>query len=127
MAENFTQISDPSVTVNDITVNVAPNSVKYKSGKGEKNVKVQSAGNGNVSTVVSTNIETAKGMVSFEVQSTTQSILLKEQWQSVNGGNVIEIDSVNVTMTNATMVNDPDINLTDDGTVEVVFEGTALV
>jgi len=127
MAENFTQISDPSVTVNDIAVFVAPNSVKYKSGKGEKNVKVQSAGNGNITNVVSTDITTAKGMVSFEVQSTRQAILLKEQWQGVNGGNVIELDSVNLTMTNATMINDPDINLTDDGTVEIVFEGSSLV
>lgn len=127
MAENFTQISDPSVTVNDITVNVVPNSVKYKSGKGEKNIKVQSAGNGNISTVTSTDITTAKGMVSFEVQSTVQSILLKEQWQGVSGGNVIELDSVNLTMPNSTMTNDPEINLTDDGTIEIVFEGSALV
>ena len=127
MAEEFEQISDPEIVVNDITVFVVPNSVSYKSGKGEKSVKVQSAGNGNVSVVPSTNVETKKGAIKFSVYSTSQAILLKEQWQNSVGGNVIELGSVNKTMNRSTMTNDPDINLQDDGTVELEFEGAPLV
>jgi hypothetical protein len=127
MAEQYEQISDPSVVVNDITVNVVPNSVSYKSGKGEKSVKVQSAGNGLVSVVNSTNVETKKGMVKFSVYSTEQAIALKELWQSNGGGNVIELGSVNLTMSQGTMVNDPEITLSDDGKVELEFQGAPLV
>lgn len=127
MAEEFTQISDPEVVANDITVFVVPNSVSYKSGKGESSVKVQSAGNGNVSVVNSTNVETKKSMLKFSVQSTTQAIALKEQWQNNRGGNVFELGSVNVTMSQATMTNDPEIALTDDGVVEMEFEGAPMV
>jgi hypothetical protein len=127
MAEQYEQISDPSVVVNDITVNVVPNSVSYKSGKGEQSVKVQSAGNGLVSVVTSTNVETKKGMVKFSVYSTEQAIALKELWQSNGGGNVIELGSVNLTMSQGTMVNDPEITLSDDGKVELEFQGAPLV
>ena len=127
MAETFTQISDPEIVVNDITVYVVPNSVSYKSGKGESNVKVQSAGNGLTSVVVSRNVETQKGYVKFSVQSTKEAIALKENWQSNVGGNVIELGSVNQTMSNSTMTNDPEINLTDDGVVEMEFEGSKMV
>ena len=127
MAEQYEQISDPSVVVNDITVNVVPNSVSYKSGKGEQSVKVQSAGNGLVSVVTSTNVETKKGMVKFSVYSTEQAIQLKELWQSNGGGNVIELGSVNLTMSQGTMVNDPEITLSDDGKVELEFQGAPLV
>ena len=124
MAEEFEQISDPEIVVNDITVFVVPNSVSYKSGKGEKSVKVQSAGNGNTVPVPSQNVETKKGMIKFSVFSTVQAIALKEQWQNSVGGNVIELGSVNKTMNRGTMINDPEINLTDDGTVELEFEGS---
>ena len=127
MAEQYEQISDPSVVVNDITVNVVPNSVSYKSGKGEQSVKVQSAGNGLVSVVTSTNVETKKGMVKFSVYSTEQAIALKELWQSNGGGNVIELGSVNLTMSQGTMVTDPEITLSDDGKVELEFQGAPLV
>jgi len=127
MAEQYEQISDPSVVVNDITVNVVPNSVSYKSGNGEQSVKVQSAGNGLVSVVTSTNVETKKGMVKFSVYSTEQAIALKELWQSNGGGNVIELGSVNLTMSQGTMVNDPEITLSDDGKVELEFQGAPLV
>jgi len=127
MAEQYEQISDPSVVVNDITVNVVPNSVSYKSGKGEQSVKVQSAGNGLVSVVTSTNVETKKGMIKFSVYSTEQAIALKELWQSNGGGNVIELGSVNLTMSQGTMVNDPEITLSDDGKVELEFQGAPLV
>ena len=127
MADTFTQISDPEIVANDITVFVVPNSVKYKSGKGESSVKVQSAGNGIVAVVNSTNVETRKSMLSFSVQSTTQAIALKELWQANRGGNVFELGSVNLTMSQATMTNDPEINLSDDGTVELEFEGAPMV
>ena len=127
MAETFTQISDPEIVVNDITIYVVPNSVSYKSGKGESNVKVQSAGNGVTSVVVSQNVETQKGYVKFSVQSTPDAIKLKENWQSNIGGNLIELGSVNQSMSNSTMTNDPEINLTDDGVVEMEFEGSKMV
>lgn len=124
---DFTQISDPEIVVNDITVFVVPDSVMYKSGKGERKVLPQSAGNGNVQQVVSRDVNTFKGMVKFSVRSTTESIALKEQWQNNEGANVIELGSVNLTMNNATMINDPEINLTSDGVVEMEFEGAQLI
>lgn len=124
---DFTQISDPEVTVNDVTVFVVPNSVSYKSGKGERSVLIQSAGNGNVQPVVSTDTDTFKGMIKFSVRSTEEAIALKEQWQSNGSNNVIELGSVNKTMNRATMLGDPEINLTSDGVVELEFEGAQLI
>lgn len=124
---DFEQISDPEVTVNDVTVFVVPNSVSYKSGKGERTVRTQSSGNGNVQPVISKNVETFKGMIKLSVYSTVEAIKLKEQWQNNDGGNVIELGSVNKTMNRSTMINDPEINLTDDGVVEMEFEGAPLI
>lgn len=124
---DFTQISDPEVVVNDITRFVVPDSVKYKSGGGERTVLVQSAGNGNVQPVVSRDVNTFKGMIQFSVRSTAEAIAAKEEWQSNEGNNVIELGSVNLTMNNATMINDPEINLSSDGVVEIQFEGSQLV
>ena len=124
---DFTQISDPELVVNDITVFVVPNSVSYKSGKGDRSVRTQSSGNGNVQPVISKNVEQFKGMIKFSVYSTAESIKLVGQWQNNDGGNVIELGSVNKTMNRSTMIEDPEINLTDDGAVEVTFEGAQLI
>ena len=58
-------LSNPTVQVNDDTIAIVPNSIEYKTGIGDKNVKSQSAGGNSIEVVITEDAETKKSMVIF--------------------------------------------------------------
>ncbi|MCK5591363.1 MAG: hypothetical protein KAI72_05355 [Candidatus Pacebacteria bacterium] len=125
MSENKKLISDPQVRINNETFQVVPNSIKGTLGLGESIVKAQSAGGGNVQVVYSENVESKLGKVTLSVFVTQDKI---ESVKSLKGNmntNYISITSSGfaLTMRQATLINDPEINFSNEGEIELEFQG----
>lgn len=124
-----TQLSDAGVVINNVGVNITPNSLSFTDGFGEQNVLVQSAGNGKLSTVFSNDVETNLGMVKFSVRSTVQNIALVRSWKANGNRNAIAIiasvaeGTLTRNFSGMAVTNDPEIQLSADGVIDVEFKG----
>lgn len=118
-------LSNPIVQVNDTTIAVKPNSFKYNSGKGEKTVRAQSAGGNSVEAFLTEDAETKLAMVTFTLYTTQDNIGLVEQWQDNLEGNTLTVSegSFQKNFTSMYVINDPDINFSADGEIEIEFKG----
>ena len=127
----FSAISTPTIQVSNETISIIPNSFKYKGGLGERNVRTQSAGGSSVDVVMTENAETKKSMVSFELINTAGNISLMEDWHAALNANSITASDNNQNFTksfaNMTMINDPEVTLSQDGNLTVEFEGSPAV
>lgn len=128
-----TQISDPSIVVNNLPVAVVPNSVAYTEGFGEQDILVQSAGNGVIEQVFSDNVETNLSMVKFSLRSTVANIALARQWKANRNTNAVTLTAttddgtLTRTFSNAAITNDPEVNFASDGVIEVEFKSNRAV
>lgn len=122
------QISDPSVVVNNVAISVVPNSVSFTEGFGEQNVLVQSAGNGVLEQVFSNDVETNVGMVKFSMRSTPRNIEIARQWKANRNQNVVAVTAtlpdgqLTRTFTGAVLTSDYEVNLSADGEIEIEFK-----
>ena len=124
-------ISAPSVLVNNTLVLIVPNSLSYTEGKGEQNVRVQSGGGGTVDIVSSNNVETNMSDFKFSIINTAENINLARSWKSNGSANALQaVDNVTGftrTVNSATLVNNYEVNLGSDTTVDLEFMGIAAV
>ena len=124
-----TQISDPSVLVNNNAVFITPNSLAFTEGFGEQEILVQSAGGGVLDQVFADDIESNYGMVKFSVRATVDNIKLARQWKSNKNANAVTVTATTVdgsitrTFTNCAIVNDYEVALQADGVLELEFKG----
>ena len=118
-------ITTPTVEVNNDIIAIVPNSLVSRGGKGTKTVRPQSSGGGNVEMVISEDATTKKSYIKFELMPTSANIDLIKSWQDSITGVAIGISdsSYNESYRNMVMINDPDLNLTAEGTIECQFEG----
>lgn len=119
-------LSNPTLTINNLTTPFVPNTLVYKSGKGDRTVRVQSSGGGSVQTVFSTDIETNKSMVKLSIVNPKENIDKLEDWQDLLDGNAILITADNgfsKSFSNMTLITDPEIAFGSDTTIEIEFEG----
>lgn len=125
MAENTKLIADPQIRINNETFQVVPNSIKVNLGLGEATVKAQSAGNGNVQAVYSENVESKLGKVTLSVFVTQDKISAIKILKGNNNTNYIAITSsgVSLIMRQASLINDPEINFSNEGEIELEFQG----
>lgn len=121
-------LSNPTAEVNNDAIGIVPNSLTYKKGKGDKNVRPQSAGGNSVSMVITENAETKKGMVKFSLYNTKNNQDLLDAWQD-NNANTIRLsqDDFVVSFRGMVVITDPDVQTGADGNLEVVFEGQPAV
>lgn len=125
----FTQISDPSVLVNNVAVAIVPNSCTFDEGFGEQKVTVQSAGGGQLQQVFANDVSTNLGSVKFSLAATVANIALARSWKANQNRNVISITSsvadgtLTRTFTNAAICNNYEIPLSADGVIELEFKG----
>lgn len=123
-----TQISDASVIVNNVGVNIVPNSLSFTEGYGEQAVLVQSAGGGVLEQVYSNDVETNLAMVKFSLRSTVANIALAREWKTNANKNVIAVTatvlegSLTRTFNNAALTGDYEVSLSADGVIEVEFK-----
>lgn len=124
-----TQLSDVGVVVNNVGVNIVPNSLSYTEGFGEQTILVQSSGNGRTTTVYSNDVETNLGMVKFSIRATVDNIALARQWKSNANRNAVALvgtvtdGSLTRNYSSCALVTDYEVNLSADGVIEVEFRG----
>ncbi len=125
-------ISAPSIIVNNEPVSIVPNSVVYTEGFGEQNVRAASTGGGQVEQVYSENVEMSFSKVKFEIFNDANSVALARKWKANRNLNVVQIaggapdgTSIERSFQNAGILNDYDVNLGSETTIEIEFKSDA--
>ena len=121
-------LSNPTVEVGNDAISIVPNSLSYKKGKGDKNVRSQSAGGDSIEVVITENAETKKGMVKFSLYNTAVNQALLDSWQD-SDETTIKLSQGSFTLSFRSMVvtSDPEVSTGADGSLEVAFEGQPAV
>jgi hypothetical protein len=122
-------LANPTILVNNLSTPIVANSFSYTEGKGEQTVRVQSAGGGSVQTVLSNNVETNLSMVKFSMFPTAENIATILSWKNNGNANVISASGAGLTrsFTNATLINDYEINLGSDTQIDLEFKTDAAI
>jgi hypothetical protein len=122
-------LARPTIIVNNSPILIVPNSTVYTEGKGEQNVRTQSAGGGAVDIVTSENVETNMTKANFSIFPTEENIALARSWKSNGDKNAIDIVSgtFSRSITNASLINDYEVNLGADTTIDLEFIGAPAV
>jgi hypothetical protein len=89
------QLADATITVNNETIGVVPNSIKYTEGDGEQKVHAVSIGGGATEQVFANDVESNYSMVSFDLRSTVDNIRLAKDWKVRGNGNTISLQGEN--------------------------------
>lgn len=122
-------LSVPGVAVNNVPIEIVPNSLTFKMGTGETNVRSASAGGGSSRSVHSEDAESRIGMVKFSMYVTDETVNLAAEWKANTGANFVSLGqpaTAPKSGSNMSMINDPDFEATADGVVEIEFEGDPL-
>lgn len=121
-------LSDPSVELNSVGIEIIPGTLSLKTGRGDRTVRTQSAGGGAVSVVVTDNVETQKGMVKFSLSNTAYH---QELIRTANSpaGNTIRIyqDESVYNFSSMHIIAEPEWVYGADSSVEISFEGPPAV
>lgn len=121
------QLTEITLVVNNAVIGYIPNSLAFRDGKGEIQVNTNTTGGGAVSVTHAFNIETAKGMVKFELRATKENEALTATWFNLIGGNVLELSDGATdfakSFTEMSLISDPEKPINADGNFELVFEG----
>ncbi len=87
-------ISVPTVVVNNETIAIVPNSLKYDAGEGEQKVRAASTGGGGSEPVHTADAESKFSKVMFDVYLTTDIDNKISGWKNRIGRNSIEFTQV---------------------------------
>ena len=125
------QLAAATVLVNDEVIAIVPNSLKYKDGKGEQNVRAASTGDGGVETVFSHDVETSIGEVMFDLYPDAITEDFIKEWKGNGAENQILItnNKTNYTETfsNIALTNKVKRDPTFDGVVSFEWKGDPAV
>ncbi len=118
-------IATPTVIINNIPIKYKPNSLTYGTGKGERKIRVATGGGSVKETIVTTDIETAFSTVKFMLYTTSDNVELVDEWIDNLDSNTVQWTDVGISrsVTNAVVVNNPDISMGVEGEFEVEFQG----
>ncbi len=118
-------LANPTVVINNLGVAIVPNSLVYTEGFGEQLQRAQSAGGGNSEVVFSNNVETNVSKVNFSMLPTEGNIDKLRELKSRVNKNAIGITSggFSRSINGAALVNDYEVNLGSDTTIDVEFVG----
>lgn len=127
-------LADASVEINNSPVAIVPNSITYTEGKGEQTMRSASSGGGSVEQVFSNNIEMNFSMVKFQLFNDIDSIEDARKWKTARNQNTVSIsgktpDGKKITRTfkQAAILNDYEVNLGSDTTIEIEFKSNPAV
>jgi hypothetical protein len=118
-------LANPTIEVNDAVIGIVPNSCSYKTGKGDINIRAQSAGGNSIDVIKTENAETKISMVKFKLFNTTTNVGLVRTWQDSINGNTIALSDGDFIEAFREMfiITDPEVMLGADGELEVEFNG----
>lgn len=117
-------ISSPTVTVDNETIAIVPNSFEFGLGLGTKNVRVASSGGNSTEIIVTENVEEKKSPVKFSIYPTKENIDKIQKWGKdkhvVQG---FDQEGFQKTIQDAVLISDPKIALGADTVIELEWEG----
>jgi hypothetical protein len=126
-------LSVPTIKVNNDVVAIVPNSFSYKSGDGEVKVRAASTGGGNAVSTHTLDAETMFSTVKFSMLVTPDNMEKIRDWKANFAGNTVEAiqrgineKDVALAFQGMSVTNDPDINASADGVIEVELAGDKL-
>jgi len=124
-----TGITAPTITINGITVPIAPNTFTFTEGKGEQSLEVQSSGGGTVESVYMDNAESKLSKVTFSMKNPAENIDLIRSWKSNLNNNSISAVAEGFTRTfnNAALTSDYEVNLGSGVQIDLEFMSDAAV
>lgn len=120
-----TAVVNPTLVINNIAIPVRPNSVTFKEGKGEQNMRVQSAGGGSTEIVYGANVETNISSLMFEMINTAANIELARGWKTnlnANAGTLTG-QGLSRSFNNMAILNDYEVQLSSDGVIAIEMSG----
>ncbi len=123
-----TQVSDPTLTINNVIVAIVPNTLSFTEGLGEQAMTVASAGGGNVEPVFSNNVETNLSMIKFEMPAFIDNIAAHRAWKAASNQNLVQISGrtpegvITRTFSQAAVLSDTEIPLQSDANIAVEFK-----
>ena len=126
-------LSNIAVTVNNDPIAIVPNSVSYTEGFGEQTMRAASIGGASVEQVFSQDLESTFSMVKFEVYPDIETVKLLRSWKSNGNGNTVVLtgsvdgSSFRRTFKKSAILNDYEVSLGSDTTVEIEFKSDAAV
>ena len=133
MSDSEVILVNVSVEVDDEPITVVGDTVTFKEGLGERSVTAASKG-GNPVIIISDDLTTRIGEVMFEMPSTIESMNVSRDFSNRGIGRVVRMSGTTTdgkrmgrTLTQAVMVNDPEKQVQNEGTLKVEFKGAALV
>lgn len=124
-------LATPTVEINDRVIEIKPNSLSFKGGSGDVNVRHQTAGGGAGTQVVTKDAETRRGMVKFSLISEKTNMELTEEWLELSdpsaAGNVIRLSDIGFTRNfrNMRVTSEPERSIGSDADFEIEFMGEA--
>lgn len=116
-------LANPAVEVNDIVVGIKPNSLTYKKGKGDVNVRAQSAGGNSIAAIFTEDAETKISMVKFTLLTTKDTVELIDGWLDQESTIDLSDGDFTVSFRKVRIKTEPEINTGADGEIEVEFCG----
>ena len=126
-------LSNVAVTVNNDPIAIVPNSASYTEGFGEQTMRAASIGGASVEQVFSQDLESTFSMSKFEVYPDIETVKLLRTWKSNGNANTVvftgSVDGVSFrrTFKKAAILNDYEVSLGSDTTVEIEFKSDAAV
>lgn len=123
-------LTNPAILVNGSPVAYVPNSFEFSDGYGDRNIRTQTTGGGNVEQIITEDVETQIGRVKFTLISTTENIALVTGWQQNIDANAIELSAdPNFTRQYAkmTITSEPAKPGGQDASFDVEFQGSKAI
>ena len=121
-------LSNPTVEVNDDTITIIPNSLSYKEGQGDRNVRAESAGGNSIVPIITDNAETKISMVKFKLSNSDLHLQQVKEWMAAGtDGVTINLSQsgsdTQVPFRNMVVTAEPERAIGADGEIEVEFMG----
>lgn len=120
------QLNNIAVLVNNDIIAYEANTLSYDDGFPEANVRNAVVGGGQTEQIFSEDLATQFGMVKFSLPSTAGNAKLVREWKNNKNNNVVELMSATGgdftrNFTQASVQGKPEVNLSTDGNVEILF------
>lgn len=132
MSQQEIILVDAAVEVDDETVTVEGNTLVIVEGQGESTVKGATNG-GTTVAVVSQDVTTKVGKIKFEMPASIKSNNIARDFKALGPGRVVRVSGIDDagnrygrTLTQGTMVNDPEKAIQNEGKIPVEFHGAPL-
>lgn len=121
---------NPQIVINDEPVAYVPNSFDFSDGYGDRTVRTQTTGGGNVEQVFTEDVETQLGRVKFTLISTTENIEKITKWQQNIDANAIELSAsgnFSRSFPRMTIMSEPPKPGGQDAQFDVEFQGSKAI